>query len=270
MRLPPAGPTRLAGPVGSGGPGGVGNGHDDGASYRPMIRSHARITDRTRAIVRGIGEALITFGVLILLFCVYQLFYTNLEANRAQAQERQELRDDWRPPDQIAEPLAPVDEDFAGIDDGEGFAIMYIPELGSDWEKPIIEGEGLDNLARGVAHYEGTAMPGEIGNLSIAGHRTTHGQPFHNLDRLEQGDVVIIETESNWYRYVIDDWEIVAPTEVDVVLPVPRQPGVEATDSIITLTTCHPKWSSEKRLIYRGHLEDVQNKANGTPAELAQ
>lgn len=261
----PAEPTGLAGP---GGAGGAGDGYDDGASYRPVIRSHARITDRTRAIVRGLGEALITFGMVILLFCVYQLFYTNLEANRAQAQERQELRDDWRPPEEAAEPLEPVIEGFDGIDDGDSFAIMYIPKFGSGWDKPLLEGEGLDNLSRGVAHYEGTAMPGELGNFAVAGHRTTHGQPFHNIDQLEQGDLVIIETENNWYRYVIDEWEIVAPTEVDVVLPVPRQPGVEPTDPLITLTTCHPKWSSEKRLIYRGHLEDVQNKANGTPAEL--
>lgn len=229
-----------------------------------VIRSHARVVDTTRTVIRGVGEGLITVGVLVLLFCVYQLFYTNVEANRAQAQERAELREDWRP-QQVAEP---VPDNFSGIEEGDGIAIMYIPELGAGWEKPVLQGVALDDLARGLGHYPDSAWPGQLGNFAVAGHRTTHGQPFHNLDKLEQGDVVIVETENNWYRYVIDKWETVEPTEVEVVLPVPRQPGAEPTDELITLTTCHPKWSSAERLVYHGHLESVQSKAAGTPAEL--
>ena len=238
----------------------------------PVIRSHAKFRDHTRVIITGTGEALITLGVIILLFCVYQLYYTNVEANRAQAEERAELRDNWQPPappdpSDAAEP-EPVPEDFSDVAPSDGIAIMHIPELGDSWEKPILEGVDLDLLARGLGHYPDSAMPGEIGNFAVAGHRMTHGEPFRNLDNLEPGDVVIVETEHNWYRYVMDEYEIVLPTAVDVVAPVPKQPGVEPTEPIITLTTCHPRWSSEKRLIWWGHLESVQSKAAGTPPEL--
>lgn len=239
---------------------------------RGRIRSHAKVRDRKRMIITGTGEGLITLGVIILLFCVYQLYYTNVEANRAQAEERAELRENWAPPPaqpESSEPTEPVPEDFSDILPSDGIAIMHIPRLGDDWEKPVLEGVGLDLLARGLGHYPDSAMPGEIGNFAVAGHRMTHGEPFRNLDKLQPGDVVIVETEHNWYRYVMDEWEIVLPTQVDVVAPVPKQPGAEPSEALITLTTCHPRWSSEKRLIWWGHLESVQSKAAGTPPELS-
>ena len=222
---------------------------------------------RAAAVVRGVGEALITLGVLILLFCVYQLFYTNFEANRAQAKIKDSLERDWTPPQHIPN-AQPVPDDFSGIDEGDGFALMYIPRLGRDWQKPVVEGVGLDDLARGVGHYPDSAMPGKVGNFAVAGHRATHGEPFRNLDSVKEGDVVIVETENNWYRYVIDRHRIVDPTDVGVVLPVPNQPGVKPTKKLITLTTCHPRWASTYRLIYWGHLESVMSKSTGTPPEL--
>lgn len=230
---------------------------------------HRRRPQVARVIARGIGELLITAGAVLLLFVVYQLFYTNIEADRAQAQERAELRDQWEPPPpEAAVSAEPVPDDFSGIWEGDGIAILYIPKLGEDYAKPILEGTDLKYLARGVSHYEGAAMPGQVGNFALAGHRTTNGQPFHNIDRLDPGDMVIVETETNWYRYVIDRSKVVLPTAVEVVAPVPERPGVEPTEAVITFTTCEPKWSSEKRLIVWGHLDSVQPKAAGTPAEL--
>jgi sortase A len=252
-------PTRTAGVVvaGSERPGAVPGASPAAAPER----------SRAAAVVRGVGEALITLGVLILLFCVYQLFYTNFEANRAQAKIKDSLERDWTPPQHIPN-AQPVPDDFSGIDEGDGFALMYIPRLGRDWQKPVVEGVGLDDLARGVGHYPDSAMPGKVGNFAVAGHRATHGEPFRNLDSVKEGDVVIVETENNWYRYVIDRHRIVDPTDVGVVLPVPNQPGVKPTKKLITLTTCHPRWASTYRLIYWGHLESVMSKSSGTPPEL--
>lgn len=219
------------------------------------------------AALRVVGEILITLGVVLLLFCVYQLFYTNIESNRAQAKVKSGLQHDWRQPQHVPD-ADPVPDDFSGIGQGDAFAIMYIPRLGSAWQKPVVEGVELNDLARGLGHYPDSAMPGEVGNFAVAGHRATHGEPFRDLNELQQGDVVIVETENNWYRYVIDKHQIVEPTDVEVVLPVPNQPGAKPTEKLITLTTCNPRWASTQRLIYWGHLESVTSKAAGVPAEL--
>jgi len=218
-------------------------------------------------VARGVGEILVTLGLVILLFCVYQLFYTNLESNRAQAKIKNGLERDWKPaePDPDAKP---VRENFAGVGTGDAFALMHIPRLGASWEKPILEGVSLDELTQGLGHYPDSAMPGKIGNFAVAGHRATHGEPFRDLNKLRQGDVVIVETQNNWYRYVIDSNQIVDPTDVEVVLPVPNRPGVKPTEKLITLTTCNPRWASTERLIYWGHLDSVMSKAAGVPAEL--
>jgi sortase A len=228
----------------------------------PARRRSARTT-----VARGVGEILVTLGLVILLFCVYQLFYTNIESNRAQAKIKNSLERGWKPAEQGPD-AKPVGENFSGIGVGDAFALMHIPRLGRSWEKPIIEGVSLDELARGLGHYPDSAMPGKIGNFAVAGHRATHGEPFRNLNQLRQGDVVIVETENNWYRYVIDSNQIVDPTDVEVVLPVPNQPGAKPTERLITLTTCNPRWASTERLIYWGHLDSVMSKAAGTPAEL--
>jgi sortase A len=227
----------------------------------------ARRRSLRAAVAKGVGEILVTLGLVILLFCVYQLFYTNLESNRAQAKIKNSLERGWQPAEQAPD-AKPVRENFAGVGTGQAFALMHIPRLGLSWEKPILEGVSLDELSQGLGHYPKSAMPGKIGNFAVAGHRATHGEPFRDLNKLRQGDVVIVETENNWYRYVIDSNQIVDPTDVEVVLPVPNHPGVKPTEKLITLTTCNPRWASTERLIYWGHLDSVMSKAAGTPAEL--
>jgi len=216
-----------------------------------------------RNLVRGLGEVLITLGVLVLLFAVYQLVYTNVQANRAAAAVGDRLEDQW-----AADPN-PVKDTFAGIQTGDGFAFLHVPRLGATWRKPIVQGVAPDQLARGVGHYPDSAMPGKVGNFAVAGHRATHGEPFRDLNRLRTGDAVVVETKANWYVYEIDnDGEIVLPSEIGVVLPVPNKPGVEPTERLVTLTTCDPRWGSTHRLIFWGHLESVQPKSEGRPAAL--
>jgi sortase A len=231
-------------------------------------------SNTTVTAVRGVGEVLITLGGVLLLFCVYQLFYTNVGANRAMAKEKEQLQQQWQ---QV--PPVPVSDDGGAkpkpakkraFSPGQGFAILYIPRLGDDYSKPILEGVALKDLARGIGHYPKSVMPGEVGNFAIAGHRATHGEPFANLPKVRRGDSVIVETVDSWYVYEVDREKITTPSDVAVVAPVPEKPGVRATRKLITLTTCHPRWASYQRFIVFGHLEKRILKSSGqTPAELS-
>ena len=152
----------------------------------------------------------------------------------------------------MASPPAPV------LHPGDDVAILHIPRLGSgvqDSGIPVLEGVGLDILNKATGHYPGTALPGQIGNFAVAGHRKTHGEPFRHLDEMRTGDLVYVETAQIWYTYRIDaEPVIVQPTDLGVVDPVPGEPGARPAKSLITLTTCNPWWSSTQRMIVTGHL----------------
>jgi sortase A len=222
-----------------------------------------------RRVVRTIGEILITLGVVLLLFSVYQLFWTNVSADLATQQVTDQIRNDWQigqhgttagAPGSAATPQT--------FNPGQGFALLHIPRLGAGWVRPIVEGVALDDLKKGVGHYPETAAPGEIGNFAVAGHRATNGEPFRALDLLRPGDPVIVETADSWFVYTVNTTRIVAPTHVSVLLPVPDQPGVKPTKAIITLTTCNPRWASYQRMIVTGTLVETRPKTQGPPAAL--
>ena len=130
---------------------------------------------------------------------------------------------------------------------GEAFAIVRIPRFGADYARPVLEGSDHDTLTRGVGHYPGTAMPGQVGNFAVSGHRTTYGRPLHNIDRLKKGDVIVVETKASYIVYAVDRHVIVTPYQVEVIAPVPQQPGVQPTQAWMTMTTCHPKFSARER-----------------------
>ena len=202
------------------------------------------------ALVRGLGELMITLGVLMLLLVVYQLFWTNVEANRAQNKVTDSLIKEWTAPVAADEPKKrkPVP--------GNAIALMYFERLGGKWVKPVVEGVSLDDLAKGVGHFPRSALPGEVGNFAVAAHRATHGEPFKDLDSVRKGDRLVVETRDRWYVYVIDtNFRLVDPNNGSVILPVPEKPGVKPTEKLITLVTCNPRWGSSTRLIYYGHLE---------------
>jgi sortase A len=204
-------------------------------------------------VASGFGELLITAGVLLLLFCIYQLFYSNVTADRAQHAVAGKLRERWSAP-------AVVRADEGRPAPGDAFALIRIPRLGSDWVKPVVQGVAPEELAKGVGHYPGSALPGQVGNFAVAGHRATHGEPFRDLNRVRAGDTVVVETRRAVYTYRVDSREIVLPAAVEVVDPVPHRPGVRPTRRLITLTTCNPRWASYQRLIVYGHLVSTQAK----------
>ena len=218
-----------------------------------------------RVAVRTAGELLVTFSVLLALFIVYQLYYTNVVGRQAMNHEVNAMHRQWtaaapaspaapaphgESAPAVAPPLTPV------LHNGDNVAILHIPRLGSDDAGiPVLEGVGLDVLDKATGHYPGTALPGQIGNFAVAGHRKTHGEPFRHLDEMRAGDLVYVETAKAWYTYRIDaDPVIVQPTDLAAVDPVPGEPGVRPTHDLITLTTCNPWWSSTQRMIVTGHL----------------
>lgn len=215
-----------------------------------------------RRVTGVVGELFITAGVVVLLFVGYQLVWTNVQADRVASAKADSLEKAWADDEPSDPEIAP------DLNDGDAFAILRIPRLGERYRVPIVQGVSLDDLASGVGHYPDTAMPGEIGNFSVAGHRATNGEPFAFLDQLAEGDAVVVETGTTWYTYEVTDEYIVPPTQVGVILPVPNEPGAEARQALMTLTTCNPRWASYERLIFHAALADELPKGEGRPAAL--
>ena len=227
-----------------------------------------RRTSPGRALVHVIGELMITVGVIMLLLVVYQLFWTNIESNRESQKIESKLREAWAQPTTGAK--IP----------GDAIGIMYIQRLGRTWEKPIVQGVDLDNLAKGVGHFIDTQAPGEVGNFAVAAHRATHGEPFAHLDSIQVGDRIVVETKTDYFTSVVDKmpggtaahpaWKLVDPNFGAVVLPVPEKPGAVPTKKEITLVTCNPRWGHTTRLIVYGHLtEDLKKSSGQKPASLS-
>jgi sortase A len=222
-----------------------------------------RRQSRTWSAVGVLGELLITFGVLLLLFVAYQLLWTNVTAQRQADQVASQLQDAWaRPP--TDDEQADADPEEARPEIGSAFALMYIPRLSDRvWGTPVLESVSLPDLARGLGHYPQTQLPGEEGNFAVAGHRATNGEPFRDIDRLQVGDRVYVETQDSWYEYTLRRDQIVTPTDSWVIAPVPFDPGASPTERLITLTTCNPRWGSTTRWIWWGDLGNRYDKSAG-------
>ena len=262
----------------------------------PAATPHRR--DPVRALIRGIGQTLITFGLVCLLFVVYELWVTDLFAAREQSHLSQEIHQQWADaptvgtaPTDPAQSGAPFTPAAIHVSVGQPFAVIHIPRLagGDGYSRVAVEGVSQVQLAQGPGHYIGTAMPGEQGNASFAGHRVGRGSPFLDLDKLRPGDPIVVETSDAWFTYrVLGDpatgdfttdpsgipgQEIVLPTQVSVISPTPGGPADgPATGAYLTLTTCHPKFSAHQRLIIHARLDGAplsKAAAPNGPAALA-
>jgi sortase A len=224
-----------------------------------------------RTTLRGVGQTLITVGLVLLLFCVYELYVTNLVTAATQERLSDQLRDQWAAPPAEPREQAELVSAPVAVELGTGVAVLRVPRLGEDWnaEPPVVvEGTSVEDLQKGPGRLVGSSPIGALGNLVLSGHRTTYGAPFADLDKLVPGDAVVVESRDTWYTYRVTGTEIVAPTAVEVTLPVPGQPGVEPTESVLTLTTCHPRYSARQRMIVSGDLEQTLAKADGDPPAL--
>ena len=244
-----------------------------------MTSPVSRVATAARWTVRGLAELLVTAGVLVLLFAVYLVFWSDVRTAAAQhdlratfehqTQQVAAAAEDRPAPDKPGRAKGAAKAAPAAFQPGAGIAAMRIPRLGRDWEWIVVEGVAPDDLAKGPGHFPGTAGPGEIGNFAVAGHRATNGEPFAYLDTVVPGDHVIVQTPTGWSVYTVTRSRLVAPTAVDVVTPVPGQPGAEPDQAVLTLVTCHPRWGSSQRLIVDGLLTESRTLAQGPPSELS-
>lgn len=133
------------------------------------------------------------------------------------------------------------------IKTGEALTRLEIPKFGVD--VMVVEGTSLAALRAGAGHYPKTPLPGEKGNVAIAGHRTTYGRPFNRLDELAPGDKVILTTPIGRHVYAITgEPYVVEPTDWSPIRDYPSR------GSFLTLTTCHPEGSADYRIVARARL----------------
>lgn len=146
---------------------------------------------------------------------------------------------------------------------------MYIPRLGSTWNKPVLKGTGANTLKKGLGHYTRTVRLGQKGNFAVAGHRRTYGDPFKDFPRLRRGDAVVLTDGTTWFTYRIDKGPYrTVPSDIEVIDPVPRTSGYTRPGRYLTLTTCEPEWGHSHRLIVWAHLDSTQPVEAGKPEAL--
>jgi sortase A len=163
------------------------------------------------------------------------LFYgTTLTTNRAQSDLRESFEPGTAAPPVREEPGEPVKLP------GRAVAILEIPKI--ELDMVVVEGTDTDALKKGPGHYEQTAYPWEdTGRVGIAGHRTTYGAPFWDLQELGEGDLITLVTEYGTFRYRVTDTTVIVPSE-GWVLNQTKRPT-------LVLTTCEPRFSAAQRLI---------------------
>jgi sortase A len=223
-------------------------------------------------VVRTAGWTSIGLGLFILGFVAQQLFVTTYFAQQAnnglteqavasfKEVEIVEVPYEAPPivtpgvPDVVVDPEDPVPTLLveAAPDVGQPFAIIRIPSierLQDGWA--VVEGVSRRTLRSGAGHMPRTPLPGQPGNAVISGHRTTYGAPFHELDQLQPGDVIEVETAVGVHIYEVTETVIVKPRDLWVT--------EDRGGSTLTLTTCHPKFSARQRLVVFAELVDGPN-----------
>lgn len=151
---------------------------------------------------------------------------------------------------EIPEHLRPLYQSLANIPiptpAPEQAVRIQIPAIGVD--APVVQGDGWEQLKKGVAQNIGSANPGQRGNMVLSGHNDIFGEIFRYLDQLKPGDLVIVYSNQRSYTYVITGWKIVEPTQVEVMAPT--------SDATTTLISCYPYRVDNKRIVVTAKLQD--------------
>lgn len=182
--------------------------------------------------------------MLVMAFLAYMCFTQPILTERPAIQD--ELRSDV--------PSAIINGEVmeaAPVDKGDALVTMEIPRFGKDWFWTVLEGTDMEVLANGPGHFIGTPLPGEKGNSAYAAHRSSHGDPFLDFDKLREGDDVIIrQGKATWVYEITSEPQIIDPDDSWVL-------DRFAPGRWITLTTCWPKYGSEKRMFVRARLDNA-------------
>jgi sortase A len=220
-----------------------------------------------RRAVDIFGRVLIGLGVVLLLFTAYQIWGTSIQEAHTQSTLRNTLVQDTD-----NEKIRKALTDAASLDklptgppvtgartgappEGQPVGDIRIPVIGVD--QVVVEGTNTPDLRKGPGHYTGTSLPGQGGNAAIAGHRTTYGHPFYNLDGVKVGDPIVVTTLQGIFVYDATRSRVVSPSDTSVIRNV--------DSNLITLTTCNPRFSASTRLIVQGRLAHSQLYPNTLP-----
>lgn len=122
---------------------------------------------------------------------------------------------------------------------------IQIPTI--DVDAPVVQGDGWEQLKKGVGQQIGSANPGQVGNLVMSAHNDVFGEIFRNLDQLERGDQIIIYTPQHAYTYFITNVQIVEPTDIEVMS--------DTSDPTVTLISCYPYLIDNQRIVVQASLQ---------------
>ena len=226
-----------------------------------------------------IGRGLVAAGLLLFGFVAYQLWGTGIETARAQRALSTEFEQllsspeispetlpetlpetspdtspdtspetlpDTSPGTGVQTPTTPMDRAPRQLALGDPVARIRIPRIEVD--DIVVAGVGSAELQLGPGHFPDTVPPGHLGNSAIAGHRTTYGQPFRNVDRLQPGDEIHATTQEGSFTYRVTETRIVSPSDYFVVFTT------KPDEAQLTLVSCHPVWSTAQRIIVSASL----------------
>ncbi|TJZ50161.1 class E sortase [Streptomyces piniterrae] len=229
-------------------------GHDEDTDRSTPSPKPRRVRRTVASVVSVIGELLITAGLVLGLFVVYSLWWTNVLADREAHQQGDKVRKDWASPG----PTGP-----GALDTKDGIGFLHVPAM-SNGEVLVRKGTEAEILNEGVAGYYTKPAKSELpkdkkGNFTLAAHRDGHGARFHNIDKIKDGDPIVFETKDTWYVYKV--FSILAETSkynVDVLDDVPKESGKRKAGRFITLTTCTPVYTSNYRYVVWGELERTE------------
>ncbi|WP_326651171.1 MULTISPECIES: class E sortase [unclassified Streptomyces] len=222
----------------------------------------SRARSRIAGAISVFGELLITAGLVLGLFVVYSLWWTNVLADREASKQADRMRDGWNG--------AP-----GALDTKGGIGFLHVPAM-NNGEVLVREGTDTKSLNNGIAGYYAdpikSALPWDSkGNFTLAAHRDGHGAKFHNIHKLKNGDPIVFETRDTWYVYkVYNELKETSKYNVDVLRPVPKESGKSKPGRYITLTTCTPVYTSDYRYIVWGELARTEkvDKDRTPPVEL--
>jgi sortase A len=195
-------------------------------------------------ILRLIGKILLTCAAIMGAYIIWLLWGTGF----VQGREQDQLQDDLNARIDAAA-ATPEVELLPPALPGQAYARLRIPAL--EMNEVVVEGIETEDLQKGPGHYPRSADPWEPeGKVAIAGHRTTYGAPFWDLDKLGPGDEITVVTEEGTFEYVVSRTRIVAPTATGVTAPT--------SHPTLILTTCNPRFSAAERLVvFADRIEPV-------------
>jgi sortase A len=246
---------------------------------RRAIGKQRRMVSR----IGTVGEWLVSVGVLFGLFFSWYLYLNDSIQGERQKQSAVSLLRTWQAPDydpkdppaaSTARPTSLQPPVIDNVLEGEAFALLYVPRFGDDYVRKIAEGVDLDTVLNsttiGVGRYSQSDPLGALGNFAIAGHRNSWGAAFGNIGELRLGDRIYVEVKQGWYSYQFRNLEYVWANEGEVLNSFPRLRSAVSDSRVITLTSCHPKFSEAERIIAYGVYEGWYPRESGPPQEIAE